>query len=483
MPDYYKYDPNPRQAIIIEKKNLITFMLEARSGENCPDNFIQSKKGYIETSVPYYKEKKDFVAPDNLIRYGISNESEVGWFVNIKNSWVKQNKNNVSSVLMSEFDFSRQEVDSCIGKILLEPWLMVNEPFKEEYLGKRRWNKSAASFKITPKEGVFPFWNSVLDHCGKGLNQAVKENAWCIQNSILSGSDYLTCWFANLLQRPEQPLPYLFFIGEQNTGKSTLHEGFDQFIIKNGYKRADKALTSQQGYNYELSNAVLCVVEETDLRKNKEAGDRIKDWVTGKTISIRDLYKGAYDIENKTHWIQCANDINYCVIGDKDVRIVIIRVPVLEKEIPKYLLFENLQKEAPYFLYHLLSVDLPDPIGRLAMDIVVTTEKKELLDEMKSELELFTEEKGKCCDGHITTFNSIYNQFIEWLAPDKRPLWGKLKFAKEFPKIKNICKGKLGSNNETVIANYTMDLEAMPENFKYILNIKTGRVVKDANSN
>src|SRR5690606_33656401 len=103
-------------------------------------------------------------------------------------------------------------------------------------------------------------------------------------------------------------LPYLFLYGPQGSGKSIFHEALSLLVTK-GIVRADAALISQSGFNGELVSAVLCVIEETDLRQNKTiAYNRIKDWVTGKTINIHVKGGTPYSAANMTHWLQCANE-------------------------------------------------------------------------------------------------------------------------------------------------------------------------------
>ena len=66
-------------------------------------------------------------------------------------------------------------------------------------------------FLCEPKEGTFDTWNTILEHLGKNIDNDVKENAWCNTHEILTGRDYLLYWIASMLQRPAEPLPYLFF--------------------------------------------------------------------------------------------------------------------------------------------------------------------------------------------------------------------------------------------------------------------------------
>jgi hypothetical protein len=183
--------------------------------------------------------------------------------------------------VLSSFGYSDKDIKAVIGASVLRPWTLVNRPFQPEYPGDRTWNRGAAQFAFPPSLDLdrlhYPTWMKILNHLGKGLDEAVRNNDWCRANGIATGAAYLMHWIASLFQYPERHLPYLFFYSpEQETGKSTLYEALE-LVIPNGCQRADHALTSLQGFNGELKSAVLCVVEETNLRAKKETYNRIKD--------------------------------------------------------------------------------------------------------------------------------------------------------------------------------------------------------------
>src|SRR5690606_17337182 len=131
----------------------------------------------------------------------------------------------------------------------------------------------------------YPTWLRILNHSGSGLDEAIKSHPWAIANGILTGGDYLKCWIASLIQKPTEPLPYLFFYGDQGAGKSIIHEALST-LFKKGYVLAKQSVTSDGGFSGELNNAILCVLEEIDLNKDKRAYGRIKDWVTARQILI-----------------------------------------------------------------------------------------------------------------------------------------------------------------------------------------------------
>ena len=441
--------------------------------------FLSSKNGdRWEQVIKRHKRKREIASPDYLIRHMISNSTEAGWWIFTRKQWIQQNKSNVVTVLLSQQDANnRVDTELMMGKAILNPWELINIPFAEEYPGNRQWNKDAAALSCSPEEGPCPTWMSILEHCGKSLDDVVKTDDWCIQNAIETGTDYLLCWTANVLQRPSDPLPYLFFVGPQNSGKSTYHEAIELlFRGSHGYARADNALINQQGFNGEIAGAVLCVVEETDLRKNKDAANRIKDWVTGRTISINTKYKTVYDIKNVSHWVQCANDLSYCPVFAGDTRIIVIRVDALDKEIPKGLLFELLMKEKSQFLNALLTLELPQPAGRLSMPTLRTTEKAALEIDNSSDLEIFIKDKLVVCSGHSITWEEFYNDFQSWLPADRRGTWSNVKTARRYPKSYPFIKGLMGKENATCLGNVSFDKTVKPEVFELVLNLDNRRL-------
>jgi energy-coupling factor transporter ATP-binding protein EcfA2 len=440
--------------------------------------FLANSKGdRWECVVHRHKPKKEVSAPDYLIRHLITDIAEAGWFIYTRKHWVSQSKSNVQTVLMGQqYQYNKHDIELLMSKAILNPWKLVNIPFEDEYPGDRQWNRDGAAFSCKPEEGMFDTWLNILTHCGNGLRTTLEANAWCMQNNILNGADYLLCWVANAFQHPTEPLPYLFFVGEQNSGKSTFHEALALlFKQQKGYIRADNALINQQGFNSEIAGAIICVVEETDLKRNKDAANRIKDWVTGKTISINTKYKTVYDIVNTTKWIQCANDLNYCPILPGDTRIVVSWVEKPKTEIPKSVLFEKLEREKAAFLFHVLNLELPEPEGRLRLPCVTTSEKQKVMLSNSSDIEQFIFEHCKICYGKMTAFEDFCFAFVDWLSPEKRNYWTRTRVSREFPQITPLCRGRTGAENISVIGNLTLSQDEKDEVYE-LVTTSTNRI-------
>ena len=382
----------------------------------------------------------DTVNYDDLVRH-LTTEAgdDYGWLIKSDIIWRNEPLVHVKLALEA-MGHAAKDVKSITGTAILRCWTMVNRPFQPEYPGDRTWNRNAAQFRFAPSldkdpENLkYPYWEKVLSHCGTGLNDAVQENGWCRANGIISGTDYLKCWIASLFQEPLEPLPYLFLYGPQNSGKSILHEALDLLVTK-GCHRADHAIMNQSGFNGELENAVICIIEETDVNRNRTAYNKIKDWVTSRSLSIRKLYHTPYHVPNSTHWIQCANDHNACPIFPGDTRITMVFVPAIEPTelIPKKVLIPLLEKEAPDFLAAVLSLEIPKSNDRLNVPVIETAEKTATASLNLTDLQRFIQEQCFVISGESIKMSDFYVEFTNWIDPNEVSNWTKIKLGRELP--------------------------------------------------
>jgi len=407
--------------------------------------------------------------PDELIRHVILNHIDWGWYLYTTNKWIQENRSNVKSALLAQ-GYKPASVEHILGVAVLNNWSLVNKPFQAEYPGNREWNKNSAQLRFEPERGKHPTWDNVFKHCGESLNETLRDLTWAKDNGIINGLLYLQAWCAACIQYPNEATPYLFFFGGQNTGKSIFHEALSLLFTK-GYIRADNALTNTNGFNGELAAGIFCIVEETNLSKRGHAPDRIKDWVTGRTLSIHIKGKTPYDIINSTHWIQCANNPDYCPILPGDTRITIIQVDALETEIPKYELLQKLEYEAPAFLYTLINFELPQRVGRLTIPVIETELKQEHMIYNKSPLDTFIAETIHTAEGHKIEFKIFYDKFMLWLPAEERNNWSKIRVSKEIP----IVKGHYGSGATLYLANVSWEKDNHP--LPRLKRIKGGRLV------
>jgi hypothetical protein len=255
---------------------------------------------------------------------------------------------------------------------------------------------------------------------------------------------------------------------QQGTGKSIFHEALS-LLFTRGYQRADAALISQAGFNAELEGSVLCVVEETDLRKNQQAYNRIKDWVTSRDLLIHCKGKTPYHIPNTTHWIQCSNNHQSCPIFQGDTRITMSYVEPLDplELIPKKRLIPLLEKEASDFLSAIMNLDLPPSNDRLNVPVIETEDKLMIQKLNETPLERFIAEETLPRDGCSIKFSVFHERFIESLDRNDQSLWSKIRTRRELPTI--FPYGRDHSSGQFFIGNITWKDYPEPIGIKYTL--------------
>lgn len=313
-------------------------------------------------------------------------EHDAGWrILDHDGVWVERERASVKDTL-AELAVPSDQRGAITSRLERRNWTHRNLPFQPRFPGNRVWN-IGAQLAFVPSDAdrdrVHPHWDAIFEHVGRSLDDVVRCNEWCHTNGIVSGADYLLHWAALLFQRPSQKLPYLFFFGEQETGKSSFHRALS-LLMSQGHVEARNAL--QTIYNGELDGALLAFIEEVDLSDNAAvAYNRVKDWITGDTISINAKYATVYTAESCLHWVQVANDRRFCPVFEGDERLVMIHVADKPAEdIPWQVLKEKLKSEAPDFLRTLLDLRLP-AVGhkRLFLPVLSTEAKREAIAESK----------------------------------------------------------------------------------------------------
>lgn len=439
-------------------------------------DWLEAKGGYWKRILPtssgtrYEPEVGNY---DDLVRHLVTEMGDYGWVLKSDGQWGIEPLEHIRLALAS-MGLSKPDISTVLGSGVIKRWMIVNRPFQPEYPGDRQWNRGAAQLAFAPSTNMdnlnYEHWLKILSHCGAGLDVAIKKDYWCSINGITSGADYLKCWLASLFQHPTKPLPYLFLYGPQGSGKTIFHEAVS-LLVTRGVERADNALISQAGFNAELENAIVCVIEETNLSANKStAYNRMKDLITSRTISIHRKGRTPYSSPNLTHWIQCSNHEDHCPIFPGDTRITMAFVDRLKdgQYIDKMDLFTKLEKEAPDFLAALLAIELPKSNDRLNVPIIATDEKKRLERSNRTELEAFIDEHTYPVSGSVISVKDFFEKFVEHLDPERISFWSKIRVGKEMPA--QYPKGRLMSqaanwyfanisweNKESTLPRYTLE--------------------------
>jgi len=360
------------------------------------------------------------------------------WLLNdASGKWVKHPKEHISALIGGE-GLAPDLIVQILGNSISNAWTKVNRPFEPEYPGGREWNFDAAQLRYQPaimKDGETPYhphWDAVFNHCGDGLTKYIKDLSWCDEWGITQGGDYLKAWVAAMFRHPFCRLPYLFMYSEaQDTGKSTFHESVKMLMTK-GTTKADRALT--ESFNGELANCVLGIIDETDVtRAGRSVYNKLKEWVTGLTISIRPMYRETYEQLSTLHLIQMANNRSCLPVLGGDTRITSMEVPVIKKIIGKDDLLEALRDEGPHFMRTLFNLPLPKIQNRLRVPVIETEDKLRAMEDNRSTLEAFIADYCTYLPGAKTSFKDFYHEFAATLETHEKSEWSKTVVRGDFP--------------------------------------------------
>ncbi len=454
-----------RAAIVREHKDGRLILEIRKEDTDTPmPGWIAEGKNWVKIFQPLVIALKDAdvgsVASDKYVRHLVDLAStDAGWVVKgARGDWEFNPVQNVKAALKT-WGYSSKELEMVIGTNVIQSWQLVNKPFEPEYPGDRTWNRNAAQLRYLPNPNSdnlnYPSWQSILNHCGAGLDAAVAVHPWCLTNGVQTGAEYLMLWIASMFKAPTEPLPYLFFWSdEQDNGKSTFHEALGMLMTR-GYVNAGQAITNKTGFNGELAGAILCYIEEIDVNADKTAYNRIKEWVTAVELSIRAMYAPPYMIKNTCHFAQFANNKEFCPILPGDTRITMIHVPKLpiEQMIPKAILLKRLEQEAPDFLRAVLDLEIPKSNDRLNIPMLETDEKATLADRNKNLLMQFIQENCWNVTGHTIKYSDFYSRFCNFIKKSgEESEWSQIKVTRALP-LENPSGASTKHQNQKYIGN------------------------------
>ena len=289
--------PDDRTVHITQKKQ--EFIVEAgrMKGETVPGWSLKSINArslqcLLARHEPHAESGTDLV---QIARYVVTPQGdEVGWLMQHEPGlWGIVARSNLEARLLAMFDLSGKDLQRTLGDLMGRRYILVVDPFGKEYQPNRRWNRSSPryAFEPTPNEQhlVNPHWLRIIEHLGRGLDEAVRFDPWCQENAINNGAEYLFAWQASLFQNPKQSLPYLHFFSEskkgrrhQNAGKSTFHKSMS-LLMTTGTVDVHRALSEM--FNSELEGAILGFIEEKKLKPDSYLN--VKALLDADSITIR----------------------------------------------------------------------------------------------------------------------------------------------------------------------------------------------------
>jgi len=410
---------------------------------------------------------------DRLRKLVTPRGDSAGWFVkSFNNNWQRCPQGECKNWLQHQ-GLGKQESEQILGGCVNKPWELAVLPFQEEEPGGRRWNFNAPQFKFKPASipddqvAHHPHWDKVLEHCFGDLDDELKKLEWAKEANIRNGYQYGLLWAACCFRDPFEPLPFLFFFGNQDCGKSIFHEALTMLITA-GAVNAKRALTSKNDFNGELEGGVLAIIEEEDISSSPHAYNRMKEWITARDLWIRKMRTDAYPVPNTLHFVMMANGQEKCPVFPGDTRIVVIEVRDLldEEKIPKKEMLIKLEEEAPHFMHTLLNVELPRARSRLNLEVVDTYKRRQSQDMARSALETFINVQCHFAPGEKVLFSEFYDRFMESLDPEDRFEWSKKKVSISLPS--DTPSGASGGKGQRYIGNLSFAPAKDPDGAVFI---------------
>lgn len=376
------------------------------------------------------------VGVSNIVRAITTDKESAQWCINTDGEWIGTKASEVAYVLASHL----VKPAMVMGMMREEPYHLVFEPYQEEYMPGRRWNREAPQLACQPADeaGNTPTWDAVFNHIGGGLDEDIANDETCRRLGIISGAQYLKLWTKLLIERPQQRTPYLFLTSRQNnTGKTSLGASICHLIDPGVAEINEEALVDK--FTGELEGKVLCLIEELDLRdRRNKAYATLKRVLTSKTLTIRKMRTDAYNVPNYTHYIHTANDATFVPCETEDMRIVMVSVSPITEFIESLVFEEGIKREAPSMLRKLIDMPLPEPCGRFYLPVVQTSLKESVLsglyDDEVSEAEegvkkfaskFLTASKSECVQTSL-----LLQKYVDYCKSEKLPQVAKMGFLK-----------------------------------------------------
>jgi hypothetical protein len=167
------------------------------------------------------------------------------------------------------------------------------------------WRGFAVEPAATPDHPMVERWKEHLfeNICGHDKNLA----------------DWLTCWFAHLIQKPyEKPLVAVVFRGGKGVGKNALVERVSKLLGSHAMTTSRRRYLVSN-FTGHLQYSLLFILDEAFWSGDKECEGVVKDLVTGSKHVIEPKGKESYTVRNLTRVVVIGNE-EWLVPASEDER-------------------------------------------------------------------------------------------------------------------------------------------------------------------
>jgi len=148
--------------------------------------------------------------------------------------------------------------------------------------------------------------------------------------------EHLIKYMAWTIRHPEKKLQHAILMkGAQGTGKTTLSHIWAKLIGEWNFRPT----TSEEmngGWHYFIEGKILVVLEEMNLGAGPTIYNKLKDIITGQTISINKKGQDIREVPNFSNLVCFSNLANPILIEQDDRRFFVIDSPAVRKESDYY---------------------------------------------------------------------------------------------------------------------------------------------------
>lgn len=230
----------------------------------------------------------------------------------------------------------------------------------------RRQYENGITFDPTTTQhvnGRFNIWTGFEVPAQKGSCELYKAH---VKKVICGGNEehfnYVWCWMARLVQKPNEIATGLVLMGKQGTGKGVFVKAMGKIFGKH-FLHLDNIERLLGNFNFHMKNAVLVFGDEAIWGGNKKDVGKLKAMVTEEFAMIEPKGKDAIPVPNFRHFILSSNEDWPVHLDPDDRRFLILPVSEAHKEdIPYFKAIDVELKNGGYeaLLYELLNVDISE---------------------------------------------------------------------------------------------------------------------------
>ncbi|AEG49667.1 Bifunctional DNA primase/polymerase [Sphingobium chlorophenolicum L-1] len=173
--------------------------------------------------------------------------------------------------------------------------------------------------------------------------------------------EHLVKYIAWTVRYPARKLQHAILMkGAQGTGKTTLSHIWAKLVGEWNF-RPTTSEEMNSGWHYFLEGKILVVLEEMNLGAGLTVYNKLKDLITGPTVSVNKKGKDIREVPNFTNLVCFSNLPNPILIENDDRRFFVIDSPAVRREAAYYREFNTWWKEnIGVVMSFFQSVDLDD---------------------------------------------------------------------------------------------------------------------------